>query len=153
MQKPISTSAAHELVGLLKDAAARGQLVVVRTAPPPADARTPALLACSQLFGMSPGEGRALLELVKQGQASRETMHTAMSHDGKATSTRKTVDVVVSRMRRKLAPYGLEIVTVHGLGFKFGDGARDRIRRLIAEYDPKLVLESSRAKPKELHTE
>jgi hypothetical protein len=153
MQKPPFASAANEVAVLLNEAAARGHLVILHATPPPqADVKTPALLAFSQLLGMSPAEGRGLLELMKNGQVSREAMHAAMTHNGTPTTGRKIVDVVISRMRKKLRPLNVEIATVYGLGFRLGDGAREKIRRLLAKHDPKLVLDE-RPKPEGLHTE
>jgi DNA-binding response OmpR family regulator len=146
MQKPIS--AASEVAELLNEAISRGHVVVLHTSSPShVDARTPLLLALNHLFGLSPAESRALVKLMGHKQVSRQAMHAAMSPDGSPVSKIKTIDVVISQMRRKLAPHGLAIVTVHGLGFKLAEGAHDRIRRLLAEHNPALVLESLRAKP------
>jgi DNA-binding response OmpR family regulator len=146
MQKPIS--APDEVAKLLQEAMDRGHLVVVRASPPPhVDPRTPLLLALNQIFQLSPAESRALVELMEHKQVSREAMHAAMAHDGNPTSQIKTIDVVVSRMRRKLVPHSIAIVTVHGLGFRLAEGAHDRIRKLLAKYDPGLVPENLEMDP------
>jgi DNA-binding winged helix-turn-helix (wHTH) protein len=142
-------SAAGEVAELLNEAAARGHLVIVRTSPPPDNARTPLLLTLNQIFQLSPAEGRALVALMEHGHVSRQAIHAAMSGDGNPVSKTKIIDVVVSRMRRKLAPHGLAIVTIYGLGFKLGEGAHDRIRRLLAEHNPELVLEHEAVESKD----
>src|SRR5262249_25099731 len=131
---------ANEVAELLNEAMRRGHLVVLRTSPPShVDARTPLLLAINQLFQLSPAEGRALVELLEHKQVSRQALHVAMSAAGTPVSRIKIIDVVVSRMRRKLAPHGIEIVTVHGLGFGLAEGARDKIHQQLAEYDSGLI--------------
>jgi hypothetical protein len=125
-------SAADEVVKLLTEAKEQGHLVILRTSPPShVDVRTPLLMALNWLFNLSPAEGRALIELMQYGQVSREALHVAMSPDGTAVSNIKTIDVVVSRMRRKLASHGIKIVTVWGLGFKLAEGARNRIHQQL----------------------
>jgi hypothetical protein len=154
MQKP--SAAASEVAELLNEAMSRGHVVVLRTSPPShVDPRTPLLLALNHLFGLSPAESRGLVELLGHQQVSRQAMHVAVSADGTPVSRINVIDVIIYNMRRKLAPHDLKIVAVHGLGFKLAEGARDRIRRLLAEHSPELVLESSRAKPKNIdqHTE
>jgi hypothetical protein len=59
------------------------------------------------------------------------------------------IDVIIYNMRRKLAPHDLKIVAVHGLGFKLAEGARERIRKLLVEYDPKLVFEHEAVESKD----
>jgi hypothetical protein len=127
-------SVADEVVGLLKEAAARGHLVILRTAPAAhVDVRTALLMALNWLFKLSPTEARALMQLMQHGQVSREALHAAMSPDGIPVSQIKGIDVVVCKMRKKLAPHGIEIETRWGQGFWLADGTRDRIRKILAD--------------------
>jgi len=142
-------SAANEVAELLNEAAARGHLVIVHTSPPPDDARSPLLLALNQLFGLSPAEGRALIELMDHQHVSRQAIHAAISRDGNPVSKTKIIDVIISRIRRKLAPHDIAIITIYGLGFKLGDGAHDRIRKLLTEHNPALVLEHEAVESKD----
>jgi hypothetical protein len=149
MPEPIA-SAANEVAELLKEAAARGHLVIVRAAPPSqVDPQAPLFVACVGAFGLTVAESRVLLELMQHQYVSRQGLHDAIGGRGKSNN----VDVVVCRMRRKLAPHGIEIVTVWGSGFRLAEGARDRIRKLLAKHDPKLVFEPLRPEGDQPHTE
>jgi Transcriptional regulatory protein, C terminal len=129
MPEPI-VSAANEVADLLKEAAARGHLVIVRAAPPShVDPQTPLFVACNRAFGLTAAEARAFIELVGHPHVSRAALHTAIGGEGKI----KGVDVVICRLRKKLGPHGIEIVTVWGQGFRLVDGARDRIRKILAD--------------------
>jgi len=55
-----------------------------------------------------------------------------MSPHNKAMPKTNTLDVVVCRLRQKLKPHDIEIVTLYGQGFKLNENARDRVRRLAA---------------------
>jgi len=144
MQKPAFASASNEIVELLQEAKNRGHLVILRASPPShVDAKAPLLIALNRLFGLTPAEGRALLELLAHGQTSRQALHAAMTPDGAPVSQIKTLDVVVYHMRRKLRPRGIEIITIPRLGYGLADGARGRIHKLLAEHDPELGLDQS----------
>jgi hypothetical protein len=146
MQK---TTAADEVAELLKEAAVRGLLVVIHAVPPShVDPQAPLFVACSAALGLTAVESRVLLELMAaSSHVSRRGLHDAIGGKGKINN----VDVIVCKLRQKLRPHGIEIITVWGIGYRLAGGAHDRIRKLLAKHDPKLVLE--RPKPGELHTE
>jgi DNA-binding winged helix-turn-helix (wHTH) protein len=62
-----------------------------------------------------------------------------MSRHGDPVSNIKIVDVVICRLRRKLRPHNIAIVTIHGQGFQLAKDARDRIRRILAEHGEDLI--------------
>ena len=72
-----------------------------------------------------------LVTLLEHGLVGREDLHAAMS-DGRGTSKIKTVDVVINRVRQKLAGAGVEIVTVWGAGYRLDEDARGRVRKMLA---------------------
>jgi DNA-binding response OmpR family regulator len=128
MQKTI----VNEVAELLKEAMSRGHLVVIRASPPShVDARTPLLLTLNKLFGLSPAEGRTLLELMQHQHVGRVALHAAMSTEGTPMSKPRTIDVVVCKLRRKLVPHGIEIGTVYRLGYVLDAKSRDRLRELL----------------------
>ena len=43
--------------------------------------------------------------------------------------------VVIHRLRRKLTPHGIEIVTIWGHGYRLAEGGRDRAHKLLTEHD------------------
>jgi DNA-binding response OmpR family regulator len=144
MQEPTS---ADEVAKLLKEAMSRGHVVVLRTSPPThVDARTPLLIALNQIFQLLPAESRVLVELMEHGRASREALHVALSPDGNPVSKIKVVDVVVCKLRGKLAPHGIEIATVWRLGYALDSKARDKIRKLLAKHDEAIVATSPAAR-------
>jgi DNA-binding response OmpR family regulator len=149
MPEPIA-SAANEVAELLKEAAARDLLVVIRAVPPShVDPQAPLLVACSEALGLTVAESRMLLTLQRQQYVSRRDLHDAIGSKGKTNN----VDVVVCRLRQKLAPHGIAVATVRGQGFRLADGARKKIRKLLAKYDPKLVLEPPRPEGDQPHIE
>jgi DNA-binding response OmpR family regulator len=129
MPKTTLASAPNEVAELLRTALA--QLRTIRAAPPD-DTQARLLLVFSQLFGLTATQSRALVALMKHGQVSREAMHAAMAHDGIPASNIKTVSVIIGTMRKKLEPFGIEVITVWGIGFRLGAGAGDRVNRLLA---------------------
>ena len=139
MPKATVASAPDEVAALLRAAADRGHLVILRTSPPQDDARTQFLLALNQLFGLTPAQSRALAALLEHNHVTRAEMHRAMARDNNPVSNIKTIDVIVGKMREKLRPFGVEVATIYGQGFRLAEGARDKINRLLAEYDAGLI--------------
>jgi hypothetical protein len=134
------------LAKLLQDAIDRGQVVVIPGLLPLLREKDEALVATSCLrFGLTHAEGRAFVQLMEHEHVSREALHVATSPDGK--SAIKIVDVIVCKLRRKLEPHGIGIVTVYGQGFRLDKNARDKTRRLLAEYDAGLIPTTPSAEP------
>jgi hypothetical protein len=154
MQEPVA-SVPNEIVELLKEAAAHGQLVVIRASPPShVDVRTPLLCALGHLFGLTPAESRALVELMRHQHVSRKALHIASSPDGNPKSSIKVLDVIVHKVRKKLAPHDIKIVNIYGRGFGLADGAHERIRRLVAKHDPGIILAQRKTEsPERPHTD
>jgi hypothetical protein len=78
------------------------------------------------------------VRLVKYDHATRQEIHSAMA-DGDPVTGNKIIDVVISRLRRKLAPHSIKIATIWGLGFRLAEDSRDRIRKLLAAYGADIV--------------
>ena len=139
MQGTTVASASNEVAELLKEALDRGHLIVLRTSPPHDGAKASRLVAIKQAFGLTLAQSRALMALLECKQVSRETMHAAVAPDGKPTSKPKIVDVVLGKVRAKLASHGIKIDTIYGFGFKLAAGGRDKIDRLLAEYNAEVT--------------
>ena len=56
-------------------------------------------------------------------------MHAAVSDGDNPTSSIKVVGTIICRLRKKLRPYGIEIHTVWGEGFRITEEDRDRLLR------------------------
>ena len=44
------------------------------------------------------------------------------------------VGVTIHTLRKKLASHGIDIINIYGLGYRLAEGARDRTRKLLADY-------------------
>ena len=141
-------SKSGDIVELLKQAAAEGRIVLMLPAASRYQPATPSsqdtpeqtlTAALCRLFGLRHGESRALVPMVQWGFVSRERLHAAISRDASPDTGIETVGVTVSSLRRKLRPFGIGIVTLHGLGCRLGETDRDKIREMLAEAGAELV--------------
>jgi hypothetical protein len=96
------------------------------------DSESTLVATCCLLFKLTHAESLALVKLLESKHASREALRGANSNP---LSGSKGVDVIIHRLRGKLAPYDIEIVTVRGQGFGLTATARDKLRKLLADYD------------------
>jgi hypothetical protein len=130
MPDPHSPST-DEVVRLLQEAAQGGHVTITimpdtrsrldRALTLPPQQRSPEIalaLTCRLLFGLTFGEACMLLPLLKQTHASKEELHVAISLDGKPVTNIKIVDVMLTRLRRKLAPHGVKIGNIYGVGYR-----------------------------------
>jgi hypothetical protein len=74
--------------------------------------------------------------LLKQDHATTPELHVAQRSDG---SQVKAVGVTIHWLRKKLAPHGIEIVNIYGLGYRLAKGDRDRTRKILADYGADIV--------------
>jgi DNA-binding response OmpR family regulator len=79
-------------------------------------------------------ESRILLVLLRRGHASREQLHMAVE-DNRGNPDDETdikiVDVVVCKLRKKLAPIGLKMTTIHSIGYEMSEEHRNKAWELI----------------------
>jgi DNA-binding response OmpR family regulator len=107
------------------------------TAPPLRRRNESSLVAiCSQLLALTPAESRVLVKLVKHEIVPREGLRAVM---GAAATGSTVVNVVVCRLRKKLAPHGIKIITAWGYGFRLPEDARDRIRKILSRYGEEII--------------
>lgn len=64
--------------------------------------------------------------VAESGYRTRATLFDAINH-GNATVESKLVEVVAHRLRRRIAPFGLRIETVHSRGYRLPDKSRERL--------------------------
>lgn len=84
---------------------------------------------------LTPHESLLLAFLLQREQASKDQILSALYSlrpDGDEPEM-KIIDVYVCKIRKKLKPFGLEIVTLRGLGYAVPKVAKDRIRALMDE--------------------
>jgi DNA-binding response OmpR family regulator len=107
------------------------------TAPPLRRRNESSLVAiCSQLLTLTPAESRVLVKLVKHKIVPREDLRAVM---GAAATGSTVVNVVVCRLRKKFAPHGIKIITAWGYGFQLPEDARDRVRKILAQYGEEII--------------
>lgn len=83
-------------------------------------------------LGLSPKEERLVAALFRRGRLTREGAWTAMYYDSSGDYPEpKIVDVLLCRVRKKLKPFGMEILTHHGRGFELPEGTRETLKRMI----------------------
>jgi DNA-binding response OmpR family regulator len=79
-------------------------------------------------------ESRILLVLLRRGHASREQLHMAVE-DNRGNPDEETdikiVDVVVCKLRKKLALVGLKMGTIHSIGYEMSEEHRNKAWELI----------------------
>jgi DNA-binding response OmpR family regulator len=110
------------------------------TAPPLRNNTESSLVAtCSLLLNLTRAESRALVQLLKHEHVTREELHAAIAGDDDPVTVPKVVDVIVGRLRRKLTRRRIKIVTIREQGFRLDPAARDRIRKILAEYGADIV--------------
>lgn len=84
---------------------------------------------CPLEFGLTPAEQRILAALVARERCTKEFLLLATARPGTEPDTEiKIVDVFVCKARKKLAPFGIEILTLWGSGYALSDATRNHLR-------------------------
>jgi hypothetical protein len=131
------TTHASEAIELLKAALAEGHTIALSLISPPrivSSSEPPLVVLCGEKFGLTLAESRAFATLLKHGHVSKEDLHAAISGSGPTTDI-KIVGVTMHWLRKKLLPYGVEVLNVYGFGYRLGQGALERVRELLADLD------------------
>jgi len=81
-------------------------------------------------YRLTPLEQVIAALLCERGRMSKPDIMAALYPNLKAPPGKKIVDVVVCRIRRKLGPAGIEIVTDWGVGYEMPDESRAALRRI-----------------------
>ena len=90
------------------------------------------VLAMQQLFRLTGTEGNLLMLLLQNSSVPKARINLV----------RRTVDVHVHNVRRRLAPFGIAIVTLWGYGYQLSADSRQRVMEMIlahvkgAPHDP-----------------
>ena len=87
-----------------------------------------------RIAGLTPMETTLLALLLKRDSASRsQIMAVCYGADPDAAPEDKIVDVMVSKIRRKLRPLGVTIENIHGVGYRLSAASKARIRAVPTE--------------------
>jgi hypothetical protein len=118
-----------ELGNLLKEVARGGRVVITTQAPVDHSLVAPCCLA----FGLTRAEGRALVKLLQHDHVDKQTLHIAISRDDPPVTGVEVVEVVIHRLRKKLAAHDIAIKNIRGVGFFIPKDTRERVRKIIGE--------------------
>ena len=126
----------NDIEEIIKKAADDGRLVILTADSIEAMTAAPlrrVMPLCKQ-FQLSGAEGRLLARLVQHGRATKEELHPICSNRASPGKAKSLVGVIIHKLRRKVAPAGIEIVTVRDTGFELPAASRDKIRELLGEH-------------------
>ncbi|MBB3963513.1 helix-turn-helix domain-containing protein [Rhizobium metallidurans] len=86
------------------------------------EALMPSSIAVKVEWCLTPLEARVFSHLTTRDQASKQSIMLAMYSDRIDVEPEiKIVDVFVCKMRKKLKPFGIEILTLWGAGYSLKD--------------------------------
>jgi DNA-binding winged helix-turn-helix (wHTH) protein len=138
----------------LQDAAERGLVVLLPTirlgqrvvdSPLPQRDRDEGSLtvALCLLFKLRRTEGQVLMRMATQDFVSKDEIFAAATQN-EQTKADSTVSVMISTLRKKLLPHGIEIATLRGFGYGLRKESRVKICRRLAKYDAGLIPTTDR---------
>lgn len=85
-------------------------------------------------LGLSAGQSRVLAALYRaQDLATNRALHVAQSRDGQALTDEKVVSIYILKLRRALAPHGIEIKSIWGKGYSLTSTSKQILRGLMNE--------------------
>ena len=85
------------------------------------------------------------MALLKYDHATKAALHAALFPNGDPVTNIQGVGVTVHFLRKKLARYGIDVINIYGLGYRLAEGARDRTRKLLADYGEDIIARSPRS--------
>jgi hypothetical protein len=98
------------------------------------------LLSCQRVLNLTPLEAGFMLVLLKRDEADKETLHYVIETqramrraDNPETTDKKMVDVIICKMRKKLAKHGVTITTIWGKGYFISEEGRAILEKLLTE--------------------
>lgn len=88
-------------------------------------------LRCPPEWRLTPTEAGILAALIARPLATKDFIMLQI-YDGRDEAEPKIVDVFICKMRKKLAPHGIDILTQWGVGYHLSDAARALVRQATA---------------------
>lgn len=93
------------------------------------DVLSPADVPVQVEWGLTKSEARVFSHLTTRDQATKQSIMMAMYSDRIDVEPEiKIVDVFVCKMRKKLKPFGIEIITLWGAGYALKDREKFKAR-------------------------
>lgn len=93
--------------------------------------------ALQYMFRLTPAESRVMALLVHRGSADHDRLENAAYTNDRVDEIGDVVLAIrshIKRIRRKIRPHGLDIVTVFEFGYEMKDDARAAVRKMIADW-------------------
>jgi two-component system cell cycle response regulator CtrA len=85
-------------------------------------------------FGLTSSEGTILALLMARSLVTKDAMLAALYHNsGKEEAESKIADVFICKLRKKLKPFGIQIVTRWGNGWEMPVASKQVVRGLMPE--------------------
>lgn len=81
-------------------------------------------------LGLSRSLDKVLRVIASREYATSAMIHAALDWDKPEPLESRSAQVYVSKLRRKLAPYGIDIKNRHGVGYYIEPEAKEALRRL-----------------------
>lgn len=81
------------------------------------------------IFGLTPSEGKFFNALTKRPQVTRSAAMSVLYGNDYSIDPR-IADVLICKMRKKLRPYGINIITIWGVGWKMTDLDKTKVAEL-----------------------
>lgn len=85
-------------------------------------------------LGLRRSHGRMLACLMKLPVVARDTMVAVLWHDAPDMRDPRTIDVLMSQMRFRLRPHGVQVETLCGVGWRLAPDMKLRVRAIVADY-------------------
>jgi two-component system, cell cycle response regulator CtrA len=85
-------------------------------------------------FGLTGAQTCVMGIILKRPLATKNALMTGLYHARSAEAevpAEKIVDVIVCHVRRKVAPFGIEIETIWGQGWRMSDDHKQRVHDLV----------------------
>jgi hypothetical protein len=117
----------------------QGQVVLIPApapAAPPSNTGTASLaITLCLLFKLDRRESRTLVELLVNDFGAKENIRTALVALVGRTVTDNNLHTIVASLRKKLEPFGIQILTVPRQGYVLDKDGRAKIRTALAKYN------------------
>ena len=130
---------ASDVAEVIREALSCGHTVIIPRPPgqphsPPSESGASFAMTCRVLFKLAPAESRAFAALLAKNQVSRGELHQAITQDDAPLTDQKGIDVLVHKMRKKLARHNIAVTAIWELGFTIDKATRDRVHKILAEH-------------------
>lgn len=92
--------------------------------------------ACTRYFKTSPLEAAMLALMLKRDEVTKPQLHAVIEANrppGKEITEIKMVDVMICKLRKKLAVYSVAIQTMWGVGYFISRADRDRAIKVLLD--------------------